>query len=270
MLGAVIAFKDFNPMDGIWGSEWVGLKWFEQFWAEPKFWEVFKNTILLSFYNLIWSSPMPIIFALMLNEVSGTKFKKTIQTSSYLPYFISTVVMVGMASQILSPSTGIVNAVLTKGFGLDPIMFMGESEWFRTVYIATGLWQTTGYSAILYFAALSGVDQEMYEAAYIDGAGRWAKIKSITLPCILPTIMVMFLLNIGNILQVSFEKVILLQKPITIGVSEVINSYVYKRGLLGMDFSYGTAVGLLQSVISFALVTVANKLSKKASETSLW
>ncbi|MEG0693205.1 MAG: ABC transporter permease subunit, partial [Oscillospiraceae bacterium] len=180
------------------------------------------------------------------------------------------VVMVGIITQILSPTTGIVNQVMSNVFGMDPIMFMGESSWFRTIYIGSGLWQGVGYSAILYFSALSAVDQELYEAAFMDGAGRFSKMWYITLPCILPTIMIVLLLNVGNILQVSFEKVILIQKPITIDVSEVINSYVYKRGLLGMDYSYGTAVGLFQSVISFVLVTVANKFSKKMSDTSLW
>ncbi|MCI8441196.1 MAG: sugar ABC transporter permease [Provencibacterium sp.] len=270
MAGIAIAFKNFNPMVGIFGSEWVGFKWFQKFLSSPQFWQVFRNTILLSFYNLLWTTPAPIIFAVLLNEMGGRRLKKTIQTVSYLPYFVSTVVMVGIVNQLLSVNTGVVNQLLSGLFGMEPIMFMGDSSWFRTVYIGTGMWQGTGYSAILYFAALTGIDQELYEAAYIDGAGRWARIRYITFPGLLPTIMVMFLLNIGNIMQVSFEKVILLQKPITIDVSEVINSYVYKRGLLNMDYSYGTAMGLLQSLIGFILVITANKISKRVTETSLW
>ena len=265
----IIAFKDFNPMEGIFASPWAGVKWFEKFLTEPKFWQVFRNTILLSLYNLIWSTPMPILFALLLNEMNGRRVKKAIQTVSYLPYFVSTVVMVGILTQLLSPTSGIVNHVLGL-FGIDPIMFMGESSWFRTIYIGSGIWQGTGYSAILYFAALTNIDQELYEAAYIDGAGRAARMRYISIPGILPTIMVMLLLNIGNIMQVSFEKVILLQKPITVDVSEVINSYVYKRGLLNMDYSYGTAMGLLQSLIGFILVTSANAVSKRLTETALW
>lgn len=269
MAGVSIAFKDFNPMEGIFGSPWAGTKWFEKFLTDPKFWQVFKNTILLSLYNLIWTTPMPILFALMLNEMGGNRIKKAIQTVSYLPYFVSTVVMVGILTQLLSPTSGVVNHVLGL-FGVEPIMFMGESAWFRTIYIGSSIWQGTGYSAILYFAALTNIDQELYEAAYIDGAGRAARIRYISIPGILPTIMVMFLLNIGNIMQVSFEKVILLQKPITVDVSEVINSYVYKRGLLNMDYSYGTAMGLLQSLIGFVLVITANAVSKRLTETALW
>lgn len=269
MAGIVIAFKDFNPMEGIFGSPWVGAKWFRKFLTDVKFWQVFRNTILLSVYNLLWTMPMPILFALMLNEMNGKRIKKAIQTVSYLPYFVSTVVMVGILTQLLSPTSGIVNHVLGL-FGVSPIMFMGESSWFRTIYIGSSIWQGTGYSAILYFAALTNIDQELYEAAYIDGAGRWARMRYISIPGILPTIMVMFLLSIGNILQVSFEKVILLQKPITVDVSEVINSYVYKRGLLNMDYSYGTAMGLLQSLIGFILVITANFISKRLTETALW
>lgn len=269
MAGVVIAFKDFNPMEGIFGSPWVGVKWFQKFLGDPKFWQVFRNTILLSLYNLLWTTPAPILFALLLNEMGGKRLKKAVQTVSYLPYFISTVVMVGILSQLLSPTTGVVNHIMSI-FGMEPIMFMGESGWFRTIYIGSAIWQGTGYSAILYFAALTNIDQELYEAAYIDGAGRGARMRYISLPGILPTIMVMFLLNIGNIMQVSFEKVILLQKPITVDVSEVINSYVYKRGLLNMDYSYGTAMGLLQSLIGFILVITANAVSKRATETALW
>lgn len=269
MAGIVIAFKDFNPMEGIFGSPWAGVKWFRKFLTDVKFWQVFRNTILLSVYNLLWTMPMPILFALMLNEMNGKRIKKAIQTVSYLPYFVSTVVMVGILTQLLSPTSGIINHVLGL-FGVSPIMFMGESSWFRTIYIGSSIWQGTGYSAILYFAALTNIDQELYEAAYIDGAGRWARMRYISIPGILPTIMVMFLLSIGNILQVSFEKVILLQKPITVDVSEVINSYVYKRGLLNMDYSYGTAMGLLQSLIGFILVITANFISKRLTETALW
>jgi len=269
MAGVVIAFKDFNPMEGLFGSPWVGVKWFQKFLTDPKFWQVFRNTILLSAYNLLWTTPMPVLFALLLNEMNGKRIKKAIQTVSYLPYFVSTVVMVGILNQLLSPTSGIVNHVLGV-FGISPIMFMGESAWFRTIYIASGIWQGTGYSAILYFAALTNIDQQLYEAAYIDGAGRAARMRYISIPGILPTIMVMFLLNIGKILQVSFEKVILLQKPITVDVSEVINSYVYKRGLLNMDYSYGTAMGLLQSLIGFVLVISANAISKHLTETALW
>lgn len=270
MFGTVIAFQDYNIVGGIFKSEWAGLKWFVKFITDDNFWRLIRNTILISAYSLFWGFPAPIIFALLLNEVDCNYFKKIVQTSSYLPFFISTVIVVGMIFQILSPTTGVVNIILSKVFGLKPIMFMTKTEWFRTIYVVSGIWQSMGYSSILYLAALTNIDIELYEAATIDGAGRFGKMLYIAIPGILPTIVVLFLLSVGNILYVGFEKILLMSNPLVVEISEVIDTYVYKRGLVGLDFSYSTAVGLFQSGISFILVVSANKISKTIAEISLW
>lgn len=270
MAGNIIAFQDYNIVDGFLHSKWVGLKWFTGFISDDSFFRLIRNTLLLSIYGLLWSFPAPIILALLLNEVKSKLFKKTVQTISYLPYFISSVVAVGMIFQILSPSTGVVNIFLSKVFGIEPILFMADPKWFRTIYIASGIWQGAGYSSILYLAALTNIDTELYEAAVMDGAGRFAKMKYVTIPGIMPTIIVLFLLSVGSILFTGFEKVILMYNPLIADTAEVIDSYVYRRGLVGLDFSYSTAVGLFQSIISFVLVIAANKISRKMADISLW
>lgn len=270
MYGILIAFERFSITKGILGSEWVGLKWFVSFFSSPDAWKIIKNTLSLNILSLVICFPAPIIFALMLNEMRGKLYKQFIQTVSYMPHFLSTVAIVGMAVNFLSPSTGLVNALLTKAFNIEPIFFMVQPGAFKPLYIIISLWQSTGWSAIIYFAALSSLDPQLYESAVIDGAGRLKQIWHISLPGILPTIVILLLLNLGSILNVSFEMVFLLQTPFNLDTSEVIATYVYKRGIKGFEYGFATAVGVVQSAIGFVLIVLSNKLAKKTTETGLW
>lgn len=276
MCGLLMGFENYSFSKGLFGSEWVGLRYFISFFTSPDAWKVIRNTLALNLYSLLICFPAPIIFALLLNEMRGTLYRKFIQTVSYLPYFLSSVVIAGMAVNFLSPSTGIINVILTKVFGIEPIYFIIQPEWFRAIYITIILWQCTGWGAIIYFAALSTLDQELYQSATVDGAGRFKKIWYITLPGILPTIIIMLLLNLGQFLNVSFELVLLLQNPGAIGqslnleTSDVISTYVYRWGLQQQDYGYSTAVGLFQSLVGFVLIVSSNKLAKKLTETGLW
>lgn len=267
--GTIIAFKDYDFMRGIWGSEFVGLKWFYRFLRNKRFIRIFWNTVGLSVSSLVFSFPWPIILAISLNEVSSQKFKRTIQTFSYLPYFISTVVVVGMLHQILSPTTGIVNNIITA-FGKEAVNFMTRPEWFKPIYIISGIWSSVGYNSIIYLSALTTINPELYEAAVIDGAGRWGKIYHITLPGILPIIVILFLMSLGTLINVGYEKAYLMQNSLNLTSSEIISTYVYKQGLLEFNYSYSTAVGLFQSVINLVLITVANTISRKVADISLW
>lgn len=264
-----ISFKDYKVFSGFFNSEWVGLKHYIEFFQAREFTMILKNTVLISLYSLIFEFPMPIIFALMLNEVRNEKFKKCIQTVSYLPHFLSVVVVVSMVSNMLSPTNGVINKMITA-LGGDPIFFMGRSEWFRTVYIGSGIWQNLGWSAIIYLAALSGIDPTLYEAAIVDGASKWQRMINITLPSITGTIIIMFILKTGTVMNVGFEKVFLMGNDTTRQVSEVIATYVYKKGILDSSYSFATAVGLFNSVVNFGLIIIVNKISSKVSETSLW
>lgn len=268
MYGLIISFKNFSPYKGILDSTWVGFKWFEQFFSSQFFWRLIKNTLLINIYNLIFGFPMPIILALLLNEVQHNGYKKFAQTVSYLPHFISTVIIVGMVVNFVSP-TGIINSII-NALGGNTINFMVMPEWFRTMYITSGIWQAAGWNSIIYLAALSNIDREMYESAIVDGAGRLRQIVSINIPCILPTIIIMFILNLGSILSVGYEKILLMYNPATYETADVINTYVYRCGIVSGEFSFGTAVGLFQSVINFITVLAANKLSRSVSEVSLW
>jgi len=275
MYGVVIAFKDFKGWEGIVSfftkDDWVGLKWFNDFFSSIYFWRLFKNTILLNIYNLLWSFPIPILFALLLNEVRNRLFKRTVQTVSYLPYFISTVVVIGMVVNFLSPSDGIINrGLLAIGLVEKPIHFINSPEWFRTIYITSGIWQTFGYSSIIYLAALSGVNPELYEAAEVDGAGRFRKAMHISIPGIMPTIIILLLLALGSMMSIGFEKVLLLQKPITFETSDVIATYVYRVGIKEARFGIATAVGFFNSVINIILLVFFNAVSRRVSDTSLW
>lgn len=268
MYGVIIAFKDFNPRAGILGSDWVGLKHFRAFFKSVYLGRIVRNTALISLYSLLWGFPAAIILALLLNELRKDTFKRCVQTISYLPHFISLVVICGMIVDFTS-TNGLVNSILSK-FGVKPENWLTKPEWFRTIYISTGIWQDIGWDSIIYLAALSSVDPALYEAAIIDGAGRWKQLLHVTLPGIAPTIVIMLILNIGGLMSVGFEKIILLYNPITYETADVISSYVYRRGIIDADYSFSTAVGLLESVIGFTLIAIANKFSQKVSETSLW
>ena len=264
-----IAFEDYNFVDGLFGSEWVGLKWFQKFFGYRNFGLLLTNTLKISFSSLIFGFPCPIIFALMLNEVTSNRFKKAIQTASYLPYFVSTVIVIGMMNQILSPTTGVVNDVI-KALGGQAINFNTEPKYFLPMYVVSGIWSSLGYNSILYLSALSGISQELYEAAEVDGAGRWRKIWHITLPGILPTILILLLMNLGSLLSVGFEKALLMQNDLNLSASEIIGTYVYKQGIGQLNYSYSAAVDLFQGVLNLTLVTIFNTISKKAADISLW
>lgn len=268
MYGAIIAFKDYAPMKGILGSDWIGLRNFTDFLSGAYFFRIFENTLKISIYSLIFEFPAPIIFALLLNEIKNERFKKTIQTVTYFPYFISLVVICGLIRDFTN-SDGVIN-ILMQRFGGDGLSLLQKPEAFRPIYIVSQIWQTIGWSSIIYLAALTAIDYEQYEAARIDGAGKLRQVISITLPGILPTIVTMFILRIGNLMNVGFEKIILLYSPSTYETADVISSFVYRKGLLEFDWSFSAAVGLFNSVINFVLLIIANTISKKVTENSLW
>lgn len=271
MTGIVIAFKDYKPALGIWGSPWVGnfgLKHFIKFFNNPYFWRLIRNTVLISLYTLLFSFSAPILLALMLNEIRFRKIKRVTQTISYFPHFISTVVVCGMLKQFCL-SDGLFNNVLGM-FQVNAKSWLQVPEAFRTIYVGSGIWQSVGWNSIIYIAAIAGVDTQLYEAAEMDGAGRWKKVWHITLPCIKPTIIILFIMQVGKMMSVGYEKIILLYNPAIYETADVISSYVYRKGLLDSDWSYSTAVNLFNSVINFALVLIANRVSNKASETSLF
>ena len=269
MANAVIAFKDYNVVDGIWGSDWAGFTHFERFFDNPMFTTVVKNTFLLSLYALIASFPIPIILALALNEIRARFFKKTVQMVTYAPYFISTVVVVSMAMLLLSPRVGIIGD-LTGFFGVPASDYMAKPDFFRHIYVWTEVWQTTGYSAVIYLAALAGVDPSLYEAARMDGASRLQKIWHVDLPSITPTIVVVLILSVGSIMAVGFEKAFLLQNPLNLSQSEIIATYTYKVGLQHADFSLSTAIGLFNSVINLVLLVGVNIIAKRVTGRGLW
>ncbi len=269
MYGAVIAFKDFSPGQSIWESPWVGIRWFKEFFSSIYFTRLISNTFILSGLALIFSFPVPIIFALLLNEIRRKNLKRTIQTISYLPHFISLVVMVGILSNFLSPSDGVINQLLRR-FGMEPINFMGESTWFRPLYIGSGIWQSYGWNSIIYMAALTSIDPQLYEAARIDGCNRWKEMRYITLPGIRATAVMLLILALGNLMNVGFEKIILMYSPAIYDVSDVISTYVYRRGILNAQYSFGSAVGLFNSIINFILLLSVNRISRHYTQIGLW
>ena len=269
MANAVIAFKDYNPFQGIWGSPWVGLEHFERFVSNPIFGDLVRNTLLLSVYGLLAGFPIPVILALALNEVGNGAFRRAVQMVTYAPYFISTVVIVSMVMLFLNPRVGLISGVL-QALGFPDVDLMGQADAFRHIYVWSGVWQTAGYSAVIYMAALAGVDQALYDAAKVDGANRLQKIWHVDIPGIMPTMAIVLVLSVGNIMAIGFEKVFLLQNPLNLGVSEIIPTYVYKVGLLNADFSYATAVGLFNAVINLVLLLVVNKVVKKLTGSGLW
>lgn len=271
MYGAVIAFKKYTYTGGIWDSPWVGLDNFKRFFSSYYFPRIMGNTIGLSLYNLIAGFPFPILLALSLNYIGNRTYKKMVQMVTYSPYFISTVVMVGMIMQFLDVRIGVVNH-LVRALGGEAVNFMGVPEYFKSIYVWSGIWQTCGYGAIIYISALANVPTELHEAAVIDGANKLRRMWHIDLPSILPTAAIMLILSFGNIMSVGFEKVYLMQNPLNLRTSEVINTYIYNAGISGgaANYSYATAIGLFQSVISFAMLMMVNHISKRLNETSLW
>lgn len=268
MYGAIIAFKDYTPALGIAESPWVGLENFSRFFSSVYFGRLIRNTILLSVYSLIFGFPAPIILALLLNEVRSKKFKGLTQTVTYLPHFISMIVVTGMLVDF-SMTSGLFNDIVEL-FGGERSPLLQNPDLYRTIYVASGIWQEAGWGSIIYLSALSGVDSQLYEAAQIDGAGKWKQLLNVTLPGIMPTIVIMFILKMGTLMNMGYEKTILLYNPATYETADIISSYIYRIGLLDQDWSYSTAIGLFNSVINFALLLITNKLARKCGETSLW
>lgn len=269
MYGVQIAFKRYSPGRGIWGSAWVGLKWFEEFFSSIYAGRLIRNILILNILRLVIAFPLPILFALLLNELRNVRYKKLVQTVSYMPHFISTVVVVGMIFTFLSPNDGIVNAVI-KRLGGNPINFMGESQYYRGTYLISGIWQNLGWDSIIYLAALSNIDMEQYEAARIDGANTRQQMWHITLPGIAPTIIILLILDIGNMMSIGYEKTILMYSPATYDVADVISSYVYRVGIVNNEFSFAAAVDLFNSVVNCILLVGVNTLSKKVTDVALW
>lgn len=269
MYGAMIAFKNYTPMKGILGSDWVGFAHFQSFFGSYYFRRILMNTIIISLYTLCFEFPMPIILALLLNEVKNKAFKKTAQSITYMPYFISMIVICGMIKDFTN-SGGLINTLVMHVFGTDGQAFLQKPEMFRTIYVLSEIWQRIGWESIIYMAALTGIDQEQYEAARIDGASRLQQMWSITLPGITPVIIIMFILRVGNLLNVGFEKIILLYNPVIYETADVISSFVYRKGLLEFNWSYSTAVGLFNSLINLILLVAANRISRKVTQSSLW
>lgn len=269
MYGVQIAFRDYNFALGITKSPFIGLENFKDFFKSYYFWNLIRNTVGISVYSIVVGFPMPILFALILNEIGNNMFKKTVQTISYAPHFISTVVMCGMIINFLSPSIGLINRLIVL-LGGQSRPFMIMHKWFKSIYVLSDVWQNMGWSAIIYLAALSNVDVQLIEASIIDGASRMQRIRYINIPSIMSTIVILFILRLGSIMNVGFEKIFLLQNPLNFESSDVISTYVYRRGLVQMEFSFSTAVGLFNSVINFTLIILANYITKKFGETSLW
>jgi putative aldouronate transport system permease protein len=268
MYGALIAFKDFSPGRGFSGSPWVGFEHFVRFFTSPYFGRLMRNTFSLSVYNLLFGFPAPIILALLLNEVRHSAYKRTVQTITYLPHFISIIVIAGMISDF-SVSSGLFNDVIAF-FGGTRSPLLQQPHLYQPIYVISEVWQTVGWGTIIYLAALSGIDPQLYEAAMIDGAGKVRQLFSVTLPCLMPTILILFILRIGQLLNVGYEKTILLYNPGIYETADIISTYVYRVGLLEQNWSYSTAIGLLNSVVNLTLLVIANRLSRRMAETSLW
>ncbi len=268
MYGAIMAFQDYSPMKGLFGSDFVGFDNFLSFFDSFYFYRVVGNTLIISFLSLAFEFTTPIILALLINELRSKNLSSLVKTISVFPHFISLVIVIGMVKDFTSMN-GIINQLM-MGLGYDGLGMLQKPELFRPIYILSGIWQNVGWDSIIYIAALMAIDQTLYEAAEIDGAGQWQKLLKITIPCILPTIVVMFILRVGNIMNVGFEKIILLYNPINYETSDVISSFVYRKGLIDFQWSYASAVGLFNSVINLVLLLMANKLSKKVTQSSLW
>lgn len=264
-----MAFKDYSPFKGIGGSPWVGLSHFKEFFTGPYCYRVIKNTLVISMTSLVFGFPAPIILSLLLNELRARKFKMVVQTISYIPHFISVVVICGLVVNFLSPSTGIINRMLEMA-GKEPIYFLTKPQYFVPIYTIMNIWKSTGYGAIIYLSALTSIPDVLYEAATVDGAGRWKQLIYITLPSLLPTIVIMLLINLGNILNVGYESIILLYSPGVYETADVISTFIYRTGLAEGRYDYATAIGLVNSLVAFIMVVAANKISNRLTNTGLW
>lgn len=272
MFGIIIAFEDYKPfwgLEGIFNSQWVGLKHFMKFFSSPYFFRLLKNTLLLSVYSLVWSFPLSIVLALFINELKGKLFQKTVQTVSYLPHFLSTVIVCGMIRALVSVDGGLVNALVTA-FGRESVPFLGKPEWFRTIYTVSEVWQSIGWESIVFIAAMTGIDRELYEAAMVDGAGVLKRMWNITIPGIMPVVTIMLILRVGNILNMGYEKVLLLYSPQIYSTADIISTYVYREGVVNQNYSFATAVNLFTSVISLILVLGTNKITKRMGQEGIW
>ena len=269
ILNNVIAFKNYKIFKGIWGSPWAGFKNFDRLWGSYNFIRIFRNTLIISGYKLLFGFSAPIIFALMLNEVENLTYKRTIQTIAYLPHFLSWIIISSLASNLFSITDGVVNQIIQM-LGGQPIFFLGDNNWFRFILVVTDIWKEMGWGAIIYLAALAGIPTEMYEAATIDGATKWQKMTRITLPCLLPTIIVMLILRCGSIMSAGFEQVFALYSPAVYETGDIIDTYVYRVGIVKTDYGFSSAVGLFKSVVSFILVMSANKITAKLNGSALF
>jgi putative aldouronate transport system permease protein len=269
MYGLQIAFKDYSIFRGVAGSPWIGWEHFETLFSNDQFIRAVRNTITISFYNLLFGFPAPIILALMFNEVMHATYKRTAQTIVYLPHFISSVIIAGIVITAFSPTAGIINTFVSW-LGFDPIYFLTQPQWFRPIFVGTGIWQEAGFGSIVFLAAIAGVNPSLYESAVVDGANRWQMMWKITIPSILPTILIMLIIRIGNVMEVSFELVILLYQPSTYETADVVNTWVYRQGLQSGQYDLAAAAGLFNAVVAFVLVMAANTLSRRYSRTSLW
>jgi len=269
MVGLNIAFRDFRPGGGIFGGDWVGLQWFRQFFNSIFFGRLVRNTVLLSLYELLWGFPVPILFAICINEVRHSLTKRVVQTVSYLPFFVSTVVMVGILHNFFNINDGIVNRVIVA-LGGERVNFLTSTQWFRTLFVGSGIWQGFGFASIIYIAAITGIDPTYYEAAKMDGISKFKEVFYITIPMISQTIIILLLLQIGGLMSTGFEKVFLMQTPVTFEVSDVITTYVFRRGIGNFDFSFGAAVGFFNSVVTFIFVYTANRISRVVTNAGLW
>ena len=269
MYGLQVAFKDYSIFRGVAASPWIGMEHFETLFASSQFLRAIKNTVMISVLSLFFGFPVPILLALMFNEILNAVFKRTAQTIVYLPHFISTVIIAGIVITAFSPSAGIVNTIL-GWFGIDSIYFLTKPEWFRPIFIGSGIWQEAGFSSIIFLAAIAGVNPSLYESAVVDGASRLQMMWKITIPSIMPTIIIMLIIRIGNLMEVGFELIILLYQPATYQTADVINTFIYRLGLQGGQYDLAAAAGLFNAVVAFVLVMTANTLSKRYSRTSLW
>ena len=273
MYGIVLAFKQYRIIDGIFGSQWVGFKQFERIFATESFWQVMRNTLEISGLRILFGFPAPIIFAVLLNEIQHNKYKKIVQTVSYLPHFMSWVVIAGIMLQLFSVNSGAINYII-KLLGFEPIMFMSSSAWFRPILISTGIWQSIGWSSIIYLASISGIDPQIYEAAKIDGANRFHMVRYITIPSLYQVMSILLILQIGGILNAGFDQIFNLYNPMVYNVADILDTYVYRRGFgssgSSADYSFATAVGLFKNVVGFVLVIFANFISNKLTETGIW
>lgn len=269
MAGVVLAFQDYKMGRGVFGSDWVGFRWFIEFFQSIYFWRLMRNTLLLSFYSIVFGFPVPIVFALMLNELKVLPVKRVVQTVSYLPHFISLVIIVGMLVTFLSPNNGVVNVAI-KALGGEAINFLGLQSWFRPLYIGSGIWQRFGFSSIIFLAAIAGISQELYDAAEVDGASRMQRIRHVTLPGMAPVIIILLILNLGWALTVDWEKVLLMYTPATYEVADVIMTYVYRRGIIDSKYGFAAAVNLFLNVVNLVFLVVFNRLARQLTGTSLW